>query len=68
MGCVAFEFAGEEVAGDDAAGFAVDDHYIQHFVAVEELNSAQRNLPGECLISAQQQLLAGFPQEAKVIR
>src|SRR5258708_15695017 len=33
MAEMSFQFAGDQVTGDDAAGLAVDDDYVQHFMA-----------------------------------
>ena len=31
---MSFQFAGDQVAGDDAAGFAVDNDNVQHFMEI----------------------------------
>ena len=38
----AFQFAGNEVTGDDAAGFTVDHHHIQHFMTGEHMDTVPR--------------------------
>ena len=46
-----FQFAGNEVTGDDAAGFTVDHHHIQHFMTGEHGHRSEGNLPFECAVS-----------------
>ena len=43
---VSFEFAGQKIARDDAAGFAVDHHHVHHFVAVVHIYIAESDLSG----------------------
>ena len=57
---VGFDLAGDEVARDDAAGAAVDHHQVEHLVARVHGDLARADLAFECLVSAQQQLLAGL--------
>ena len=49
------------VARHDAAGRAVDDDQVQHFVPRVHGHLAQADLPLESLISAQEELLARLP-------
>ena len=55
---VAFQLAGDQVAHDDAARLAVDEHQVQEFLADVELDVAQAHLAHHGLVGAQQQLLA----------
>src|ERR1044072_4969543 len=41
---VAFQLTGDQIAGDDAAGFTVDLYDVQHFVAAVEGNITQGHL------------------------
>ncbi len=52
--------AGDQVAGHDAAGPAVDDDQVQHLRTRVHLDVAGRDLPGERLVGAEQQLLSGL--------
>ena len=54
------QFTCHQVAGNDAAGFAVDHHQLQHFMAGMQGDVAQGHLPHERGISAQEQLLPGL--------
>ena len=58
VGEVRLDLAGDEVAGDDAAGLAVDDDDLEHLVAAEHLHRAGRDLALERLVGADEQLLA----------
>ncbi len=60
MGGVALQFAADEVAGDDAARFAVDDDELHHFVAGVHFHAALGDLAREGRIGTQKQLLAGL--------
>ena len=60
MGGVALQLTGQQVADDDAAGFTVNQYQVEHLVAVVHFHIALGDLPGEGLVSAQQQLLAGL--------
>ncbi len=57
---VGADLAGDEVAGDDAAGPAVDDQQVQHLGARVDLHVPGGDLPGQCLVGAEQQLLPGL--------
>jgi hypothetical protein len=52
--------AGDQVPGDDAARPAVDHDQVEHLGARVHLDVARRDLAGERLVGAQQQLLAGL--------
>ena len=54
------DLAGDQVADDDAAGVAVDDHQVEHLGAREHLDRAGADLAAERLVGAEQQLLAGL--------
>ena len=54
------DFAGGKVAGDDAFGFAVNNHEVKHFMPREALHLAFGNLTVEGGISSEKQLLAGL--------
>ena len=58
MGGVAFGFSGQQIAGDDAPGFAVLHDQVNHFVAVKKLHIAETDLATERLVRSQEQLLA----------
>ena len=57
---VGLDLTGDEVAGDDAAGLAVDDDDLEHLVAGELLDRAGGDLALERLVGADEQLLAGL--------
>ena len=54
------ELAGDEIAGDDAAGLAVDDDEVEHLGARDHGDLAGVDLALEGLIGAEQKLLAGL--------
>ena len=54
------DFAGDQVAGDDAARAAVDHDQVQHLGAREHLHLAGADLALQRLVGAEQQLLAGL--------
>ena len=58
VGGVALDFAGREVAADDAARLAVDDDDVEHFAAREQLDRLRVDLPHQRLIGAEEELLA----------
>ena len=58
VGQVGLDLAGDHVAGDDAAGPAVDDDELDHLVAPELLDGAGRHLALQGLVGADEQLLA----------
>ena len=58
VGEVRVDLAGDEVAGDDAAGPPVDDDQVEHLGARVHLDVAGGDLPGQRLVGAEQQLLA----------
>ena len=60
VGEVGLHLAGDQVAHDDAAGAAVDDDQLEHLVAGVGLHGAGGHLALECLVGADQQLLAGL--------
>ena len=60
VGQVAAGLAGHQVAGDDAAGAAVDDDQLEHLVPVVHRDGAGLDLALERLVGAEQQLLAGL--------
>ncbi len=47
VGGIAFDFAGDEVAYDDAACASVDDHDVEHLAAVERADGALLDLAVE---------------------
>ena len=55
---VAFDLAGDEVADDDAARLAVDQHQVEHFAPGKQLDLPLVHLPHQRLIGAEQELLA----------
>ena len=60
VGEVRLDLAGDQVAGDDAAGLAVDDDELEHLVPGELLHGAGGDLALHRLVGADQQLLAGL--------
>ena len=60
MCAMPLEFAGDQVAGDDAARLAVHDHHVHHLVAVEHLHGALAHLAHQRAVGAEQQLLTGL--------
>src|SRR5579885_3917174 len=60
VGDMRIDLAGDEVAGNDAAGFAVDDDEVEHLMAREQGDASCIHLPFEGLISAEKELLAGL--------
>ena len=60
VGGMALDRAGHQVARDDAARLAIDDHQVQHLAARVHLHAAGGLLLFERLVSAQQQLLPGL--------
>lgn len=60
VGVVRGDLAGDQVACDDAAGHAVDDDQVEHLGAGVHLDVACGDLPGECLVGAEQELLTGL--------
>ena len=57
---VAADFAGDEVAHDDALGVAVDDHEIEHLGLRVHLDHAEGDLAFQGLVRTHQKLLAGL--------
>ena len=60
VGHVGLDLPGDHVAGDDAAGTAVDDDELDHLVATELLNRAGVHLTLKGLVGADEELLAGL--------
>ena len=60
VGRETFDVARYEVAGDDAAGAAVDDHDVEHLVARVQFNRAGVYLAHQGGVSAEKELLAGL--------
>ena len=57
---VGFDFAGDEVAGDDALGVAVNGHEVEHFHAGVHLDAAGGDFLVERGVGAEEELLAGL--------
>lgn len=55
---VRVDLPGDQVAGHDAAGPSVHDDQVEHLGARVHLDVACGDLPAECLVGAEQQLLA----------
>ncbi len=55
---VGFELAGDQIARDDAARFAIDHNQVEHLGARVHLHFAGADLPFQRLVSAEEQLLA----------
>ncbi len=60
VGDVRLELAGQQVAHDDAARLAVDEHEIEHLAVGEQRHRAGLDLPHQRLVGADQQLLPGL--------
>ena len=60
VGEVGLDLTGHHVAHDDAAGPAVDDDQFEHLVPGVHLQPALGDLPLQCLVRADQQLLPGL--------
>ncbi len=60
VGGVAFDFTCHEVADNDTAGAAVDNHNVEHFATVERTDSAFLDLTVERAVGAEKELLAGL--------
>ena len=58
---VRLDLPGDQVAGHDAAGAAVDDHQVEHLGAREHRDLAELDLAHERLVGADEELLAGLP-------
>ncbi len=54
------QFAGDQVAGDNAPRLSIDNDQVQHFGARKHRYLAEVNLPLKCLVCAQQKLLPGL--------
>src|SRR5271166_2294160 len=59
VGSVGGKLPGDQVAHNDAARMAVDGNEVEHFGARIHFDFALADLPGQSLVSAEQQLLAG---------
>ena len=57
---VAADLAGDEVAHDDPARPAAGDDQVEHLRAREHPDLPDSNLPGQCSVGAEQELLAGL--------
>src|SRR5207253_8740718 len=62
------DFAGNQVAHNDALGMTIDYHQVEHFGAREHLDRAETDLPAERLVSAEEQLLSGLAARIKGAR
>ena len=60
VGTVAFQFSGDQVAGDDPSRLSVDHHKVHHLVSRIHLHLALGDLALQCGIRAEQQLLTGL--------
>ena len=65
---VAFDFAGDEVADDDAARFTVDENDIEDFATVVGLNLAQLNHAVKRGVSSEKELLSGLTASIECTR
>ena len=54
------DLAADQVAHHDPARLAIDDDHIEHLVPVVHRHGAKSDLPLECLVGADQQLLASL--------
>jgi hypothetical protein len=62
---VRFDFAGDQIAGDNSFGVAIDENEIEHLGLWKHLDGPGGNLPAKRLISAEQKLLASLPPRVK---
>mgnify|MGYP006883682197 CR=1 FL=1 len=49
-----FEIAGEEIAGDDASCFSIDEDDVHHLMAVVHLHRAKSDLARQSLVCSQE--------------
>ncbi len=68
IGQVRFDLAGDQIAGDNAAGAPVDHDQVEHLGAREHRHLAAPDLLFERLVGAQQELLAGLAAGIKRTR
>ena len=68
VGCVRFDFSGDQTPGHDAFGVPIDQDKVEHFCLGEHFDCSGCNLPAECLISAKEKLLAGLAAGVKCSR
>src|SRR6478672_9326114 len=59
------DFAGAKVAGDDPLGMTIDQDEVEHLSLREHFHRAERDLPAEGLIGAEQKLLTGLAAGVK---
>src|SRR5437660_2518931 len=59
------DFAGAKIAGDDSLGMTINQHEVEHLSLRKHLHRAERDLPAEGLVGAQQKLLAGLAAGVK---
>src|SRR5438477_6095891 len=59
------DLASAEVARNNPLGMAVDQHKIEHFGLRKHFYRAESDLPAQCLVGAEQQLLTGLPARIK---
>ena len=64
----AFEFAGNQVLGNDTASATVNHHHVVHFVAVVALHLAHLNLAVERAVGTEQKLLTGLTLSVECAR
>ena len=57
---IAFEFAGDEIAYDDASCASVDDDDVEHLTAIERDDLAFFDLTVERSVCAEEELLSGL--------
>ena len=62
---MSFQAAGQQIAGDDAPGAAVDHHQFQHLATGQKLNPPGLDLAHQGAVGPQQQLLAGLAPGVK---
>ena len=65
MAEITFEFACDEVTGDDTPGFAIHHHQVHHLMTVVHLYHAQLDLAAKGRICSKQKLLARLPAGKK---
>ena len=59
------DLSSAEVARNNSLGMAVDQHKVEHLGLRKHFYRAESDLPGQCLVGAEQELLASLPARIK---
>src|SRR6266566_4535700 len=65
IACEGLDFPGAKVAGDNSLGMTINQNKIEHLGLRKHFHRAERDLAAHCLISAEQELLAGLATGVK---